>query len=165
MKGTQVTPRMKISLLCFGNEWHGDDGFGYAVFKKLQTPQLAEEIDLHFCGCNTMHAWSYMENSQHCIFIDALKTDQQPPGALAWHTPESFNRYSPQHLHDAGVAEFLRHIPILSEHGNTPKIELLCVTTNDLEAFTNNLSPPVASAVETACQMLQKRVVQLREAA
>ncbi|MCP4595801.1 hydrogenase maturation protease [Neptuniibacter sp.] len=165
MNGQHVTQQLKVSLLFFGNEWHGDDGFGYAVFKQLQIPQQAKEVDLHFCGCNTMHAWSYMENSQHCILVDALKTDQQLPGAVAWYTPESFCHHSPQHLHDAGIAELIRHIPILSEDGKAPGIELLCVTTNELEAFTNKLSPSVERAVETACQMIQKRLVQLKEAA
>lgn len=165
MTAKQVTNHTKISLLCFGNEWHGDDGFGHAVFLRFQGQNLPENVDLHFCGCNTMHAWNYMEGSSLCILIDSLKTNQQSPGDLAWHTPESFSLHSPQHLHDAGVEELLRHISILSGNSRAPEIELLCVTTRELEAFTEKLTPAVETAVETAYQMIISRLSEFQEVA
>ena len=64
-----------LHVICFGNLWQGDDGFGIHVFRRLrERPGLPRQVKLFDAGIAGLGALGYFEGCRKAVIVDALKT-------------------------------------------------------------------------------------------
>ena len=63
-------------IVCFGNLWHGDDGFGPHVFRRLhgELPQGVAAVDAGTAG---LDALPHFEGCAKAVVVDAVRTGGQ----------------------------------------------------------------------------------------
>jgi len=150
-----------ITILCFGNEWHGDDGFGLAVYEELQQLEWPSSVNLYFCGTNSLMAWHQMKGASKVIIVDAEQAQSREDeiGSLNWRSPEELLAASPRNLHDGGVEEMLRHqrIDLDNTHHST-LFTILTVNIETISAFSQGLSPAIQRSVPDAVNQIVERI-------
>lgn len=149
-----------ITVLCFGNEWHGDDGFGMEVYQTLNSSQLPDYVNVLFGGTNSLLAWKEVINSSYVILVDACQSEQPDdlPGSLHWSDPDKFSETQPRNLHDGGLEELIRHREILSQGQKLPIIEILFVYIDSITAFHKGLTASVKASIPLAVNMIIKQI-------
>ncbi|MAY40849.1 MULTISPECIES: hydrogenase maturation protease [unclassified Neptuniibacter] len=149
-----------ITVLCFGNEWHGDDGFGMEIYKKLKTTPLPDYVNVIFSGTNSLLAWKEVINSSYVILVDACQREETDdlPGSLHWSNPEMFSKTQQRNLHDGGLEELIRHREILSQGQKLPTLEILFVYIDSITAFHKGLSNSVKASIPLAVDMIIKQI-------
>jgi len=154
-----------FSVLCFGNELHGDDGFGHAVYTQLNhnlTAALAKKI--HYCGTNSQTVWPLIKNCKQLLIVDAMLEPTSSPGQVSWITATTFCAEKTDLSHLGGVAELIRHLPLLFDQGKPPQTHLLTCTVREVAPCTLGLSNAIADAVPVACEMLTAKISRYEEA-
>lgn len=142
-------------ILCFGNEWHGDDGFGLAVYEALTRAPLPQNVEVYFCANNALMAARRVFEANRIIIVDAYQTVEHSVGELHWATGCQFIDEHCRNMHDGGVEEFIKHIPILCQ-SDTPSIDVLFITTRPVTGFKKQLTPEIAAGIEAArCMLLE----------
>ncbi|EAR60618.1 hydrogenase maturation protease [Neptuniibacter caesariensis] len=137
-------------VLCFGNEWHGDDGFGLAVYEALQKLELPECTELYFCANNALLIPKHISRAERIIIVDAYQSDTKRPGELSWASANDFLNHFSRNLHDGGVEEFIRHLPILCQPLPPPVTEVFYITVAPVTAFNRGLSPEIEAQADKA---------------
>ena len=64
---------MLTHVVCFGNAWHGDDGFGQHVLRRL--PAGIPAFDAGTAGLNAL---GYFEGCDKAVIVDAVRTGARP---------------------------------------------------------------------------------------
>ena len=148
------------AVLCFGNEWHGDDGFGLAVYNALLSPSLRrgaclpDDCRVFFCANNAHFAPAEIFQAERIIIVDALQCSDSVPGELYWARAEDFITRRQRNLHDGGVEEFIRHLPVLIQSGSVPEVEILYITVEPVSGFEAHLSLCIRARIEDAGVMV-----------
>ena len=64
-----------VHVICFGNLWQGDDGFGIHVFRRLrERPGTPRQVKLFDAGIAGLDALGFFEGCRKAVIVDALKT-------------------------------------------------------------------------------------------
>lgn len=147
-----------ISVLCFGNELHGDDAFGFSVANSLQASALDDAISVHFCGTNSQTVWPLIKDSSLLIIVDAVMQPDSPAGVLQWEVDQE--RYSERAdlSHQGGVGELIRHLPIMYQEQTPPETHLLTCTVASITPCSLILSDPVTQSIPLACSMIHEQI-------
>lgn len=139
-----------IHLICLGNPWHGDDGFGGAVFARLGKvvwPAGIRLLDATGAG----GAVALFRGCSRAVVIDAL-----PPGA---GRPGQVLRLD-DYPHDPQGAAAGGGGAILATVRRTivpvPEIEVIGAVAVVCRPFQPGLSPLVVAAVETVVALLRR---------
>ena len=72
-------------VICFGNELHGDDGFGAAVHRRLAAMPLPADARLFEAGTRGLDALGLFEGCAEAILVDAA----EPAGRRWQHSAMS----------------------------------------------------------------------------
>jgi hydrogenase 3 maturation protease len=149
-----------VCVLCLGNPWHGDDGFGHHVFRRLEAEQaLPEGVELVDAGVAGLNALSWLDGCAKAVLVDALHVgarvgtvhrldarDLEPPG-------------DELSLHELGVASLLA--AHAAAGGGGAEVIVIGAEVGPVRAFTDVLSPPLRAAVPTAAAMVAREVATL----
>lgn len=138
---------MRRHLLCFGNELHGDDGFGPAVGQRLAAQPLPPPWQLHQVGTRGLDALSLLLDCEAAIVIDAAAPDGQP-GRLRELDASAVAVEASIVGHGMGLGFVLR--ALAASGGRQPALRILTAEMADVSPFRMSLSPPVAEAVDAA---------------
>jgi hydrogenase maturation protease len=140
-------------IVCLGNPWHGDDGFGHHVFRRLEVagalPAGVELVDAGVSGLNALH---WLDGCDKAVFVDAVRigarvgtvhrlvqSELEPPGGEV-------------SLHQLGLAS------LLAAAGDAAELVVIGAEVGPVHAFTDELSPPLRAAVPTAAAMVAREV-------
>ena len=64
-----------LHVICFGNLWQGDDGFGIHVWRRLRELRgLPRQVRVFDAGIAGLGAVGYFEGCRKAVIVDALKT-------------------------------------------------------------------------------------------
>ena len=63
-----------LHIVCFGNLWQGDDGFGIHVFRRLCEMRLPSQVKVFDAGTAGLSALEYFENCRKVVIVDAMKS-------------------------------------------------------------------------------------------
>ena len=143
------------NVACFGNPWHGDDGFGHHVFLHLrQLRPLPHGVELFDVGVAGLNALSCVENCAKAVMVDAVKVgaslgslhrllpgDLEPPGAEL-------------SLHELGLTSLLEALSGLS--GERPEVIVIGAQIGEIRTFTDQLSPALRAAVPAAVDLVMR---------
>jgi hydrogenase maturation protease len=139
MSGTHV--------VCFGNAWHGDDGFGQHVLRSL--PAGIEAFDAGTAG---LDALGYFEDCDKAVIVDAVRTGA-PVGTVHRLLPGDLAIPGDElSLHELGVSSVLAALP------EPPDVVIIGAEVGEVRAFSDRLSAPVAAAVPEAVELVLREV-------
>ena len=155
-EGRGPAPR-SIHVICFGNELHGDDGFGPAVHARLAAAPLPAGVRLMRADLAGLSAIGCFEGCAEAIIVDAV-AGFGPPGSLHELDADGFadaaaRDEAPAGFHGAGVGGLLQLLPAALDH--LPAIRLVGVEAGQIAAFSPGLSAPVADAVDAAATRIR----------
>lgn len=137
-------------LICFGNDLHGDDGFGGAVCRHLAALPLPADVRVFEAGTRGLDALVLFEGCDEAILVDASEPAGRP-GRLSFPTFDTLAEESTLPGHGAGVGYLLRALAAL---GPLPRLRIVAAEAAALTPFRPGLSTPVASAVEETVALL-----------
>ncbi|MCW8891313.1 MAG: hydrogenase maturation protease [Sedimenticola sp.] len=138
-------------LICFGNELHGDDGFGPAVFRRLAVMDIPKEWRLFDAGNRGLDTLALFEACEEVILVDAAAPAGHP-GRLSQPLPEVIKEESALPGHGAGVGYLLKALNSLN--GQPPLLRIITAEMSSLTPFQPELSAPVAEAIDETVALL-----------
>ncbi|MEX8518183.1 MAG: hydrogenase maturation protease [Leptothrix sp. (in: b-proteobacteria)] len=134
-------------LLCFGNELHGDDGFGPAVGRRLAALPLPPPWQLHQMGTRGLDALALLQDCEAAIVIDAAAPDGQP-GRLRELAASAVPVETALAGHGMGLGFVLRALQ--ASGAPLPALRILTAEMTEVRMFCMSLSPAVSAAVDAA---------------
>jgi hydrogenase maturation protease len=151
-----VINQTRVHVLCFGNLWHGDDGFGLHVLKQLRAQRcLPPHVRTFDAGTAGLNALPLFEGCSKAVLVDAVKTGatigQLHRVSLDNSTPDPHQ----QGMHGAGVEHLVAALPAaFCDDGTIPELVLIGAEVGQIAPFTTVLSPPVAAAMTQAVKLV-----------
>jgi hydrogenase maturation protease len=147
-------------VICLGNPWHGDDGFGHHVFLHLQGEHaLPDDVELVDAGVAGLNALRWLDGCAKAILVDAVRVGA-PVGTV--HRLDASELEPPGGelgLHELGVASLLAAHRAAGGHA---AVVVIGAEAGPVRAFTDMLTPPVLAAVPTAAAMVACEVASRR---
>lgn len=145
-----------VHILCFGNLWHGDDGFGIHVCRALRSRVREEAARVFEVGLRSLDALSLFERCDDVILVDALREPGTPEGTVRVLTPDELPSDQAACGHAFGVNY------LLQAHAATrttmPSITLVGAVAGAVRPFTDRLSEALQSAVDVAIDEILGRL-------
>ncbi|HMV53382.1 MAG TPA: hydrogenase maturation protease [Rhodocyclaceae bacterium] len=139
-------------VICFGNELHGDDGFGPAVHARLADMRLPDGVRLFRADTSGIAALPLFEGCDRVLLVDAV-SGFGAPGSIHTLPPEAIALEGASG-HGFGIGGLLRiaaaTLPTL------PAIRLVVVETSRVTAFMPGLSPEVDAALPAAVDSIME---------
>jgi hydrogenase maturation protease len=146
-----------VHIICFGNLWHGDDGFGVHVFRRLTQLGLPEHVRVFDAGTAGFSALGYFENCRKVIIVDAMESGL-PAGTVrkfAWeaaaHAEVVFS------VHAVGVDHLLTLLPVVNTE--MPAVVIIGAQIDHIVPFTDRLTTELEKAVETTVSLIQREAL------
>ena len=144
-----------IHVICFGNLWQGDDGFGIRVFERLRSRRnWRAQVKVFEAGTAGLSALGYFEGCRKAVIVDALKT-----GGAAGHVhrlsldeidvPDE--AYS---LHQLGVNHLLAAMMVAFAGRDIPEVVVIGAEAGEIAPFTNRLSAALEAALEPVVELI-----------
>lgn len=143
-----------IHVLCFGNELHGDDGFGIHVGRAVAAQLDSDKARVFEVGARGLDALPLAEGCARLLLVDALHDAAQVPGTLCEIELRDVPEADAGQLHAAGVA----WLATATRAGVVvlPDATLLGAVVGAIRPFDMALSPPLAARVpEVAARVIE----------
>lgn len=140
-------------IVCFGNELHGDDGFGIRIYTELCRLAWPEDIEIFNAGIAGLNALRFLENCRKAILVDALANFGKA-GEICVLRPEDLAD-RPQRLsgHGLGLPYLLEALKVIREP--LPEILIIGVEITAAKPFSPGLSDNVAQAVPETVRLIR----------
>jgi len=138
-------------VICFGNELHGDDGFGPAVHGRLAGMRLPAGVRLFRADTAGVAALPLFEGCGRVVLVDAV-SGFGTPGSLHTLPPEAVAPEAEASGHGFGIGGLLRLAAAMLP--TLPAICLVGVEAARVAAFSPGLSPEVDAALPAAIERI-----------
>lgn len=140
-------------IICFGNELHGDDGFGAAMHARLAALPWRAGVRVFRADTSGCAALSLFEDCERAILVDAV-SGFGAPGSLHCLPAEAIAEEPDGGGHGFGVGGLLRLAA--ATLARMPQIHLIGVEAACMRAFTPGLSPAVAANLDAAVELVER---------
>jgi len=139
-----------VHVVCLGNPWHGDDGFGRHVFERLrERADLPPAVELFDAGIAGLDALAQLEGCAKAVIVDAVRVGT-PVGSVHRLAPSDLEAPGGElSLHELGLSAMLAVLP-----ADRPEVVIIGAQVGDVQAFTDALSAPLRAAVPAAVAMV-----------
>jgi hydrogenase maturation protease len=146
---------MKTLVIGLGNPILGDDGIGWKIAEELASvigQDSSVEIDTAALG--GLSLMERMLGYDRVVLVDSMETGQGPVGSVQTFPlaslPDPMAGHSAS-AHDTSLITALKTAESIG--ADIPKrVDVVAVEAQNVYAFSEELSPPVASAVPVAVQ-------------
>jgi len=142
-------------IICFGNLWQGDDGFGIHVFRRLKEDVvLPRSVRVCEGGVGGLNALAYFEGCQKAIIVDGLKSAGEV-GTV--HRLGKTDLSDPQpefSMHSFGLNHLLRVLPNYLNGAAVPAIVVIGAEVVPSGQFSDKLSAAVAASVDEVINLI-----------
>src|SRR5262245_8419601 len=153
-KGGRAT---MLHIVCFGNLWQGDDGFGMHVFQRLAAMRsLPPQVQVFDAGTAGLSALSYFDNCSKAVIVDAIQIGGQIGSVYRLHGADLDLSDQEFSLHGIGVNHLLTVLPVVFEGRTMPEVVVIAAEIGAIHPFTDILTPPVEAAVEKVINLVHK---------
>jgi hydrogenase maturation protease len=141
-------------VLCLGNPWHGDDGFGHHVFERLQAVDaLPPSVALVDAGVAGLNALGWLDGCAKAVLVDAVRLGARVGSVHRLDPSELEPPGDEVSLHDLGLASLVAaHAAI----GDGAELVVICAEVGPVRPFMDELSPPLRAAVPIAAAMVAR---------
>lgn len=140
-------------VICFGNELHGDDGFGIRMYAALCRLEWPKDVKVFNAGIAGLNALRFLEACKQAILVDAL-VNFGNIGEICVLRPEDLAE-RPQQLtgHGLGIPYLLEALKIIREP--LPDILIVGVEIAAVKPFSPGLSDKTEQAVPETVRMIR----------
>lgn len=136
-------------VLCLGNPWHGDDGFGHHVFEHLRDAcVLPASVALVDAGVAGLNALRWLDGCPKAVCVDAVRVGARVGTVLRLAPSELEAPGAELSLHELGLTS------LLAAAGDAADVVVIGAEVGPVRAFSDALSPAVRAAVPTAAAMV-----------
>jgi len=153
-----------IHVVCFGNLWQGDDGFGIRVFQRLSGlsdwPPYAKVFEAGTAG---LAALGYFEGCGKAVIVDALKTGASPGCVLRLELHEIEAHQEAFSLHQFGVNDLLAAMTAAFAARDVPEVVVIGAEAGEIHPFTDRLSAAVEAAIDPAIDLILRECANWHE--
>lgn len=140
-------------IVCFGNEWHGDDGFGFRVYEYLDKLPWPRDVKVYYAGIAGLNALRLLEECRQAILVDALANGGKI-GEVCVFRPEIMTiRYAAPTGHGLGIPYLLQALRAMRDP--LPDILVVGAEIGAIEPFSPGLSGALEQAVRTAVHLIR----------
>ena len=148
---------MMIHVICFGNLWQGDDGFGIRVFERLcDRSDWPAYVKVFEAGTAGLAALGYFEGCRKAVIVDALKTGGAPGRVRRLALDEIEAPDEAYSLHQLGVNHLLAAMTGAVTGRDLPEVVVIGAEAGEIDPFTNRLSPALEAALEPAIDLIAR---------
>ena len=147
-----------IHIVCFGNLWAGDDGFGIHLFQELARQNPMPGVKIFDAGLLGLGALSCFEQCDKVIVVDALRGSGKVGAVLRLDAAEMARHYPVYSDHALGVNFLLRVLPIAMVGQTLPEIVILAVRIKEARPADNTLSDPVRAALPVVLKLITEEL-------
>jgi hydrogenase maturation protease len=147
--------RPSVRVVCFGNRWQGDDGFGFHVFRyahgRRMPPSVASISDGGVAGLNAL---PLLEGCDKAVIVDALSIGARVGSVHELLSSELDLQDERLSLHGMGVSEMLATLPLVLGAEASPEVVVIGAQVGPIRPFTEELSAPLRAAVPRAFDLV-----------
>ena len=148
---------MMIHVICFGNLWQGDDGFGIRVFERLRDrSDWPTDVKVFEAGTAGLAALGYFEGCRKAVIVDALKTGGAPGRVRRLALDEIEVPDEAYSLHQLGVNHLLAAMMGAVTGRELPEVVVIGAEAGEIDPFTDRLSPALEAALEPAIDLIAR---------
>jgi hydrogenase maturation protease len=140
-----------LLVLCLGNDILSDDSFGPAVAKRLESNGLNYgHVEVVFAPTAGFGLLDLLKDRRSVLIVDAIVTGRAVPGTVHFFeagalTP-SYNLINSHQINLPTALELGKQLQMAMPSD----IQVVAVEAQDVETIGEQMTPPVAGAVETA---------------
>ena len=147
--------RVMIHVICFGNLWQGDDGFGIRVFERLRSRRdWPAHVKVFEAGTAGLAALDYFEGCRKAVIVDALKTGGEPGQVHRLALDEIDMPDEAYSLHQLGVNHLLAAITVAFAGRDIPDVVVIGAEAGEIDPFTNRLSAALEAALDPVVELI-----------
>ncbi len=151
-----------IHVVCFGNLWQGDDGFGIRVFQRLRGRRdLSAYVKVFEAGTAGLAALGYFEDCRKAVIVDALKTGGAPGRVRRLALDEIEAPDEAYSLHQLGVNHLLAAMMGAFAGRDVPEVVVIGAEAGEINPFTDRLSPALEAALEPTVDLIVRECANL----
>ena len=145
-----------VHIVCFGNVWQGDDGFGIQVFRKLASlSRLPPNVRLFEAGISGLGALNYFENCTKVILVDAVQSGGGEIGRVQRLAADDLALPADElSIHNVGVNHLLAFLAARPGGEALPELVLVGAEIGPVKRFADELSEPLQRAVAVAVLLI-----------
>jgi hydrogenase maturation protease len=141
-----------------GNPILSDDGFGLVVVEKLRGLALPEGVSVTASEVAGLRLLELMRGYDKVVIVDALCSGSRSPGEIARFSGDDFrggHRYSS--AHSIGIRTVLE-LGASMGYRMPAEVVAYAVEAEDVETFSETLSPAVAAAVDEVIGLVRREL-------
>lgn len=156
-------------MIGLGNPILGDDGVGWrvaqAVHSAIQKPPAQESnpssefpVEIDFLSLGGLSLMERMVGYTNAVLIDAIVTQQHPQGTVLQFNLDELPPGSPGHMASAHDTTLKSAVELGYRAGvQLPEeIEIVAIESSHVYDFSEELSPPIESAIPKAVELVLK---------
>jgi hydrogenase maturation protease len=145
-------PDKKTIVIGLGNPLLGDDSVGWRVAESLRPQAAALGVEVDSLAVGGLSLMERMVGYQRAIVVDAINLGDAPTGAVRCFALESLPNPFAGHLGSSHETNLQTALQIGRELGAElpDEVTVVAIESPYVYDFTEELSPPVAAAVQQA---------------
>jgi len=140
-------------IVCFGNELHGDDGFGIRVYAQLCRLTWPKDVEVFNAGIAGLNALRFLEDCCQVILVDALANFGNIGEVFLLRPEDLADRPEQLTGHGLGIPYLLEALKVIREP--QPDILIVGVEIAAVNPFSPGLSDKTEQAVPKTVQLIR----------
>ncbi|MDD4905082.1 MAG: hydrogenase maturation protease [Methylobacter tundripaludum] len=140
-------------IVCFGNELHGDDGFGIRVYAQLCRLTWPKDVEVFNAGIAGLNALRFLEDCCQVILVDALANFGSVGEVFLLRPEDLADRPEQLTGHGLGIPYLLEALKVIREP--QPDILIVGVEIAAVNPFSPGLSDKTERAVPKTVQLIR----------
>jgi len=140
-------------IVCFGNELHGDDGFGSRIYQQLCLSAWPKDVEIFNAGIAGLNALRFLEDCRLAILVDALANFGNAGEVFVLRPEDLLDRPQSHTGHGLGIPYLLESLKVIREP--LPDIRIVGVEIATIQPFFLGLSDKTELAVEKTVRLIR----------
>ncbi len=154
----ETRAQARTLILGMGNPILSDDGFGLVVADRLRQLALPEDVEVTTSEVAGLRLLELLRGYRKVVIVDALASGDRSPGDIARFSGDDFRggaRYSS--AHSIGIRTVLDAGERMG-YDMPHEVVAYAVEAEDVETFGEELSAPVAAAVDEVVRLVRQEI-------
>jgi hydrogenase maturation protease len=140
-------------IVCFGNELHGDDGFGSRIYAQLCQLTWPKDVEVFNAGIAGLNALRFLEDCRQAILVDALANFGNVGEVFLLRPDDLADRPEQLTGHGLGLPYLLEAFKVIREP--LPDILIVGVEIAVINSFSPGLSDKTEQAVAKTVHLIR----------
>jgi hydrogenase maturation protease len=140
-------------IICFGNDLHGDDGFGGRIYAQLSQLMWPKDVELFNAGIAGLNALRFLEECRQVILVDALANFGSVGEVFLLRPDDLADRPEQLTGHGLGLPYLLEALKVIRDP--LPDILIVGVEIAAVSSFSPGLSDKTEQAVAKTVHLIR----------